>query len=136
MNLKKKDGNVGKMGVILVALISMFILLMITVFSFADMEKKTDIDEVGRNYILRMESTGFLTNSDEGNMINDLKKLGVKNISTTGSTKSKVGYGKEVSLNISGKVEVTSYVFKDLFEIKKVDTPVNIKISKTSTAKH
>lgn len=136
MNLKKKDGNVGKMGVVLVSLIAMFILLMITIFSFSDMEKKTSIDEVGRNYILRMESTGFLTNSEEVNMINDLKKLGVKNISTAGSTKSKVGYGKEISLNASGVVDVTSYVVKDLFKIEKVKTPVDIKISKTSTAKH
>lgn len=132
----KKDGRVDNMASLILGLVTMFMMLMIVVFAFADMEKKSKVDNIGRNYILRMESTGYLTSSDEQALMEDLKKLGVTGISITGTTKSKVGYGESIYLKIKGKIEINTFSIAGIFDMGKKMESVDISIDKTSTAKH
>lgn len=136
MKFNKKDGTVGKMGIILLALISMFIALMMMISAFGDMENKSKVDSIGRKYILSMESKGYLSNEDEIKMINELKSIGGKNISTVGTTKSKVGYGNDIFLKVNGQIEVSAYEFKAPFDIKKTTELVNMEIDLSSIAKN
>ena len=84
------------------------------------MEKKSKIDRVGRDYMMLMESKGYLSSTDEQETIKDLKKIGVTNISTVGTTKAKVGYGKDIKLKVSGKIATNTFNIKVIFEVKEV----------------
>ncbi|MDB2104989.1 MULTISPECIES: hypothetical protein [Clostridium] len=136
MKFKKKDGKVDNYIVLTICLVVIFIAIIISAYNFSDMEKKSKIDRVGRNYIMQMESKGYLSSTDEQELIKELKKLGVTNISTAGTTKTKVDYGEDIFLKVSGKVNINTFKVKSLFDVEKNGTLVDISIDEKSTGKH
>lgn len=136
MKFKKKDGKVDKYATLVVSLMVIFIVIIVSVYAYSDMEKKSKIDRVGRNYIMMMESKGYLSSSDEQGLINDLKKLGVTNISTSGTTKSKVDYGASIKLKVAGKVSTNTFNIRGIFDLEREDSLVDISIDESSTTKH
>ncbi len=133
--LMKKDGRVDKGATLLFYMMIMFIMVITSLNAFKDMENKNNIGHVGRNYMLRIESNGYLSKSDEFNMVRELESLGVTDINTIGTTKSKVGYGNECLLNISGKYKMTVVEFMDHFNVKESTQIVDVLINKKSTSK-
>ena len=110
MKLKKKEGKVDKYAILVISLVSIFIIVIVSIYAFSDMEKKSkEQTERGRDYMMLMESKGYLSSTDEQEMIKDLKKIGVTNISTVGTTKAKVGYGKDIKLKVSGKIATNTF---------------------------
>lgn len=136
MKLKKKDGSVDKMGIVLLALVAMFIAIIMSLNASGDMEKRSKVDGVAAHYTKFIEANGFLSDAAEREMIKELEMIGVKNISTIGSTKVVGGYGKDVFLKFRGTIEITTYEFKNLFSIKEVKTPMKIDIEKKSVGKY
>lgn len=134
--LKKKDGRVDKGATLFFFIMIIAIMTIISLNAFNDMDSKNNIGHVGRNYMLRIESNGYLTGEDEQNMVEELKNLGVTNINVTGTTKSKVGYGKKCNLNVSGKFNLTILEIINTFNVKEGTKTVDISIDKKSTAKH
>lgn len=135
MKLKKKEGKVDKYAILVISLVSVFIIVIVSIYAFSDMDKKSKIDRVGRNYIMLMESKGYLSSTDEQEMIKDLKKIGVTNISTVGTTKAKVGYGKDIKLKVSGKVATNTFNIKGIFEVDRKDSMVDVYIDESSISK-
>lgn len=118
-----------------------FLLLMaITIFLFIGYNKainqKTTLNSIAREYILKMETTGYMTPEFKQDLYKDLKDAGFVGTSSggsfsdgnfTGTTVSDVGYGNEIQLTIKvytknrllkasdndGKVDIMKPNFKD-----------------------
>lgn len=93
------------------------VLAMVTViFSFLDciemINKKTAVSQIARNYILRMETKGYLTAEDEESLRNEMADLRITEVDLSGTTKRQVGYGVEIYLEIHGKIN-GEYAFEE-----------------------
>lgn len=136
MKLKKKKGSIAKFGIPLFTIVAVFSVVVMLVTYLSDYDGKDRADLVAREYLLRMETQGYLNSTDESELYKDLSDLGMKNISITGTTRSKVGYGKKITLSIKGQLEISNYTVTDIFKITKTSQLANININKSSTAKH
>lgn len=136
MKLKKKKGSIAKFGIPLFTIVAVFSIVVMLVTYLSDVDKKDSVDIIAREYLLKMETEGFLNSTDETELYKDLAKIGVKNVSLTGTTRAKVGYGKKINLVIKGQVEVTSYSIENMFKITKVPKLINTGVNKSSTAKY
>lgn len=98
--------------------------------------QKDEVSQVARQYILRMETVGYLTDSDRVSLIHTLADMGVSNIDLTGTTTSDVGYGNPIILNISGTLKMSSLDGSNLtnFVFQETEAPINER--RMSTAKN
>lgn len=104
---KEVTGQEGSIGDLLS--VGLCILAMITVMmSFMDcmalIGQKTAAGQIARNYILRMETVGYLTQADEESLREELTRKGITEIDLTGTTKEQTVYGAEITLRIRGKI--------------------------------
>lgn len=81
---------------------------------------KASVSQVARQYILRMETYGYLTENDKEALMKNLSDTGLTGVSLAGTDTSEVGYGNEIKLYIDGFTE-------DGYEIREF---------RTSTAKY
>lgn len=98
--------------------------------------EKEDVSQVARQYILRMETVGYLTDSDRASMIQTLTDMGVSNIDINGTTVSDVGYGNPIILSIKGtlKMSILNGDSFTAFSFTEIDAPIYEK--RMSTAKN
>lgn len=113
---KRNCGQEGSIGDLLS--VGLCILAMITVMiSFMDcmslVNRKTAAGQIARNYILRMETVGYLTEADEALLRRELSESGITDIDLTGTTRQQAGYGTEIMLRIRGKIG-GNYGFEEL----------------------
>lgn len=103
---------------------SLFVILALTLFVFyyigsiGDVGTKIQLDSIARKYILRMESAGELSTTDEAALKSDLMKISaVKeavdmgnsiNITWNGDNTAK-GYGSTITLLIKCPAVITNY---------------------------
>ncbi|MBP5555508.1 MAG: hypothetical protein J6X94_11650 [Lachnospiraceae bacterium] len=102
---KKNDGSVGDlmpMGIFVICIAFVMI-------SFANLVRlinvKASVSQVSRQYILKMETCGYLTEGDRAGLMDSLAGTGLKDISLAGTDMTEVGYGNEIKLYISGFTE-------------------------------
>jgi hypothetical protein len=99
-----------------------FILAMeVVMLSFLDdmemIQQKTEVDQLARCYILRMETTGGLLPQDRDALLEELTGQGVTDTDLSGTTMGETGYGEKIVLQIRGKLGG-----KYEFEEKRVST--------------
>ena len=101
----KNDGSVGDVMPMCIFVICIAFVMI----SFADCVRlinvKASVSQISRQYILKMETYGYLTENDRDNLIRSLSESGLENISLAGTDTSEVGYGNEIKLYISGSAE-------------------------------
>lgn len=118
--MKKSKGNVGDIMITGFCLLAMTVLML----SFTDnvrlIQEKTEVSQLARKYILRMETVGYLTPADKTALTGELQALGVTEITYEGTTVSEVGYGDSITLQIQGKLR-EQYDFSE----KRVSTAKN-----------
>ena len=117
---KNEPGSVGE-----VMPMGMFVICIAFVFiSFADCVRlvglKSTVSQISREYILRMETFGYLTEEDRRGITAALDEAGLHDISLGNTDMSEAGYGNIIRLEISGVTE-------DGYEIREY---------RTSTAKY
>lgn len=105
---KRIPGQEGSIGDLLS--VGICILAMVTLMTyFMDcvrlVNKKTEMGQLARNYVLRMETVGYLTDADEELLRRELELQGIQNVSLEGTTKVQVGYGAPIRIRITGKVD-------------------------------
>ena len=98
--------------------------------------KNDEVRQIGREYILAMETEGRLTSSLESSMRADLAAKGLKNIDLSGTTMSDVGYGNEIFLCVKGDLEVDSFHTTGFLQMARGTSTLPVKIKLSSTAKH
>jgi hypothetical protein len=132
----KDDGSMVDFIYVIVALLILSIISILMMNWYSDMDKKTKIEMLGREYILRMETEGFLTDGDKDNLIKNLNEFGVSNISLIGTTSVPVKYGDKIILHMEGKIQISSSRLVNWLHLQKESSLVPIIIHKASTAKN
>lgn len=103
--MKKEKGNIGDLCTTLFMVMAMIMVMSGFINSAKIISKKYEINNLARNYIIRMETQGYLTSGDERELIARLEALGITDISLAGTTRNEVEYGSTIDLRISGRVE-------------------------------
>ena len=120
LTVLKNPGSVGDVMPMCIFVICIAFVMI----SFADCVRainvKSSVSQISRQYILKMETYGYLTGDDRDELTSALSGAGLENISLEGTDMAEVGYGNTISLYIKGTTE-------DGYEIKEF---------RTSTAKY
>lgn len=101
---KHHRGSVVDVMSVGICVIAMTVLMLAYMSSVRLLNSKSQIDQIARKYILRMETVGYLTGNDCLQMTQELAALGAIELDYTGSTLDQVDYGSTISLVIRGKI--------------------------------
>lgn len=122
------------MIVMLLEMVVVCAFLVIIFGAFSGISDKWGMRQVAREYILIMETEGYLSAADQVSLQAELESYGLYNISLSGTTTSEVNYGDRIYLCISGTYDDNILAFAD--GISKYTThPSSITIQRQSTAK-
>lgn len=110
--MRREAGNISELLGTGLCILAMTALMMFYLGSVELMQQKSEVSQLARKYILRMETVGFLTQQDEQILCSELTDAGVTGIDLTGSTRSQVSYGESITLRIKGKLK-EKYEFKE-----------------------
>ena len=112
-----QEGSIGDLLSVLLCILAMTI-VMTTFLSLVQLvNQKTMVGQLARNYVLRMETVGYLRAEDEAALRQELEGYGITEISLEGTTRTPVTYGAEITLRIAGKIGG-----EHAFEEKRVST--------------
>ncbi len=103
--MKRERGNIGDMMAAGLCMLAMTAIMLVYMGNAGLVNKKAAVNQVARKYILRMETTGCLTEADRVVLLQELETLGLTEPELTGTTMNRVGYGQPIVLNIRGKLE-------------------------------
>lgn len=101
----KDDGNMGEFCSTMICILALITLMMAFLDCMALVNCKTAVGQIARNYILRMETVGYLNKADEDLLKKELAECGVSEVSLLGTTRKQVNYGSEIKLHIQGKIK-------------------------------
>jgi len=132
---KKKDASViENMLVSLIGIVMVTAFLVIIFGAFSSISNKWAMRQTAREYLLIMETKGYLKAADQVALQSELESYGLYNISFSGSTTSEVNYGDRIYLNITGTYNDNILAFADGIS-RVADHPTSITIRRQSTAK-
>ena len=135
--MKKDQGNMMSIFPAIFTIIAVAIMLVFYVGWMANVTRKDEVRQIGREYILAMESEGRLTSSMESSLRSELASKGLRNINLSGTTMTDVGYGNEIFLCVRGDLEVDRYTTAtDSFQLLQNTGTIPISFTLESTAKH
>jgi type II secretory pathway pseudopilin PulG len=103
--MKKSKGNVGDIMSVCVIIMLLSILMISYLHIMGLIEVKQEVSQIARQYILKIETVGYLTGSDRTLMLQELSNIGVENIDLTGTTTYDAGYGNTVILQLKGDIK-------------------------------
>ena len=131
---KKKASMIENMLVMMINMVVMCAFLVIIFGAFSGISDKWGMRQTAREYMLIMETEGYLPAADQTALIAELESYGLYNISLSGTTMREVNYGDRIYLKISGTYNENILAFAG--GISKVsDHPVTITINRQTTAK-
>lgn len=131
---KKKASMIENMLVMMINMVVMCAFLVIIFGAFSSISDKWGMRQTAREYMLIMETEGYLPAADQTALIAELESYGLYNISLSGTTMREVNYGDRIYLKISGTYNENILAFAG--GISKVsDHPVTITINRQTTAK-
>lgn len=131
---KKPASMIENMLVMMINMVVMCAFLVIIFGAFSGISDKWGMRQTAREYMLIMETEGYLPAADQTALIAELESYGLYNISLSGTTMREVNYGDRIYLKISGTYNENILAFAG--GISKVsDHPVTITINRQTTAK-
>lgn len=131
---KKQDSMIENMLVMMINMVVMCAFLVIIFGAFSGISDKWGMRQTAREYMLIMETEGYLPTEDQTALIAELESYGLYNISLSGTTMREVNYGDRIYLKISGTYNENVLAFAG--GISRVsDHPVTITINRQTTAK-
>lgn len=101
----RQHGNVGELLTMGLCVLALTVVMLGYVENIQLIEKKAEIGQLARCYLLKMETNGYLTPSDYEMLTVELEELGMEQIDYEGSSLEAVGYGENVILQIRGRLE-------------------------------
>lgn len=135
--MKKDRGNVMSIFPAVFTIIAVAVMLIFYVGWMANVTKKDEVRQIGREYMLAMETEGRLSSAMESSMRTELASKGLKNIDLSGTTRIDVGYGNEIFLCIKGDLDIDTYATSPSgFQLLKNPGSIPISFRLESTAKH
>ena len=125
---------IENMLVMMINMVVMCAFLVIIFGAFSGISDKWGMRQTVREYMLIMETEGYLPAADQTALIAELESYGLYNISLSGTTMREVNYGDRIYLKISGTYNENVLAFAG--GISRVsDHPVTITINRQTTAK-
>lgn len=112
---KRHPGNVAdvmSLGIFLIAVM----MIIVTFFQCTELIwKKQQINQISREYILRMETEGYLNPEEKGKLLGRVSMLGATSVDLTGTTMAPAGYGNRIVLCMKGLL-LDKYEFEEALE--------------------
>ncbi|MBO4980984.1 MAG: hypothetical protein J6C84_03710 [Lachnospiraceae bacterium] len=105
MERKKEAGNLGELMTTGICILAMTFVMMAYMDCVDVIQDKLEAGQLARKYILRMETTGYLTMEDREELTGELTALGITEPGYAGSTLEEVLYGEPIELHITGKIK-------------------------------
>ena len=99
-----QEGNIGDLLSVLLCILAMTIVMTTFLNLVQLVNQKTMVGQLARNYVLRMETVGYLKPEDETALRQELEGYGITEITLEGTTRTPVTYGAEITLCIAGKI--------------------------------
>ena len=131
---KKKGAVMENMLVMLVGLVFSCAFLVIIFGAFSGISDKWGMQQTAREYLLIMETEGYLSPMDQAALQEELEHYGLYNITFDGTTTSEVEYGSRIYLKISGTYDDNILAFAGAIS-KYTSHPSQISIQRQTTAK-
>lgn len=103
--MKKQDGNVSQLLAAGICILAMTMLMMAYMGCVSLIQQKTEVSQLARKYILRMETVGYLTDSDRAQLLQELSDTGVTGTDLSETTVNDTPYGEPITLHIRGYLE-------------------------------
>lgn len=101
-----KKKAVGNMITCLVCLFFMFVIMYCMLYMCGLLRLSVEKSRIERQFMLQMETDGYLSPSVKDKLIEELAKIGVSDISLDGTTLTQAGYGNDVILSVTGRLNV------------------------------
>lgn len=118
--MRREKGSIGDIMSAGICMIAMTILMLAYMDNVWLIHQKAEVSQIARQYILRMETVGYLTEEDRIRLGQELAGAGVTELALTGTTMVPVTYGDIITLEIRGKLE-GEYEFEE----KRISTAKN-----------
>ncbi|MCH5343312.1 MAG: hypothetical protein J1E64_04670 [Acetatifactor sp.] len=103
--MRKREGNVGDLLITGICILAMTVVMLAYMDSVELLQQKSQVGQLARKYILRMETVGYLTAEDKTALTQALSDLGVTEIDYTDTTLSPVSFGEPILLRIQGNLK-------------------------------
>ena len=135
--LKRKDkGILDQFLPAIIVIVLLAVLWTGSMISASNIDRSTDIQQVARTYLLKMETDGYLTEENRNLLLSDLAALDMERIDLTGTTFSDVGYGNRIDLVIRGVVNLKDMDYKGFASPMMTTRQAEVAIKKVSVAKN
>ena len=102
--MSRQWGNVGNLMITGICMLAMTVVMLAYLDNVELLHQKDEMGQLARKYILKMETTGYLTEEDKFLLTEELKALGITEIQYGGTTVNAVPYGEAITLQIQGKL--------------------------------
>jgi len=133
---RKKQGSMMKLVAVLISVVVTGIMGIVMVSFSGNLDNKDRIYITAREYLLSMETKGYLVEEDKEQLLFSLTELGMTNISLSGTTLTEAGYGNKVTIEITGEIELTSYSVLEKLDVRRRMQTIPVHVKKSSTAKY
>ena len=135
--IKRKDKGILEQFLPAIVVIVLLAVLWIgSMISASNIDRSSDIQQVARTYLLRMEADGCLTPENRALLIADLEALDMERIDLTGTSFTDVGYGNQIRLVIRGVVNLKDINFRGFATPMMTTRQAEVAINKISVAKN
>lgn len=135
--LKRKDkGIFDQFLPAIVVIVLMAVLWTGSMISASNIDRSSDIQQVARTFLLRMETDGCLTEENRNLLVSELEALDMEQIDLSGTTFTNVGYGNQIRLVIRGKVKLADMNFRGFATPMMTTRQADVAINKVSVAKN
>lgn len=121
---------------VLLGVVVICVMTMMYLSYMSDYDKKEYADLLAREYILMMETKGYLSYAEGTEIVTKLRNAGFENISLAGTSLLKGEYSSEIKLCISAKLKGKAFVVNNLFDASYDTVYRELNICKTTTAKY
>ncbi|MBV4419308.1 hypothetical protein KM800_08185 [Clostridium tyrobutyricum] len=133
--MRKKKGEIDQYVIIVLGILSFFIITIASLNYVGTTDKYITANQIARKYILKVESSGYLTPDNAIKLKSELTNQGFSNIDLTGTTMTEVKNGDDVFLFISYDQPIRNIDIEN-FSVKFVNEVQRVQISRSSTAKN
>lgn len=102
--MKQEKGSIGDIMAAGICMLAMTVLMLSYMDNVWLIHQKTEVSQIARQYILKMETVGYLEEADRIRLNQELEAAGVTELEFGGTTMSPVAYGDIITLEIRGRL--------------------------------
>ena len=132
----KKKGSMLSMLPVLLGMMAICVLSLMYLSYMSDYEKKEAADQLARQYMLKMESEGYMSETSKQHFISAMSELGFSQVNLSGTTFADAGYGNTIMLIVNAVLTSDNYSVTDTLSITRSREDRRLYICKRSTAKN